>query len=271
MKITHYKCSSVLKYNGYRPDHCNRLGKLLNLKPYRGKKADGCFFFGCYNKHDHAMILTNEGPTILYWGGTDITKARANKWKFSPNILHVVGNKRCKRELEAIGIHPIVRPICEISPTKFNLEPLGKSVFVYMPYRRRGFYGFKIVKKVAKRFPDTNFILTRWGRRAKPFKNSETHHLKSFEDLKQLYRRSFCCIRPVKHDGHPQTLIEMGLMGRRSGWTFGIPIEPACVTVSDYAEFINREMERKTPDKAVRRHYLKTVNNFDFLEESYGT
>lgn len=264
MKVKQYKCSGVLRYNGNRPDHCKRLRLLLGLKPYTNKK-DGCFFFGCYNESDRARILTHKGNVILYWGGTDIIKARKSGWKFSKKILHVVGNKRCKRELEGIGINPIVRPICEIDPSKFKLKPLGRKVFCYMPYKRRGFYGIGIVSKVAKRFPKTTFILTRWGNNRKPFKNAEVHPLVNFEKMNELYRQSFCGLRPVKHDGNPQTCVELGLQGRATGWTYGTSFQPACKTVQDYCNFIELERIRKKPHKEIRQYYLKTFNNFDFI------
>lgn len=238
---------------------------LLKLNPYKNKK-EGCLFFGCYNKPDYARILTHTGPTIVYWGGTDIIKARTNKWKFRKDIIHVVGNKRCKRELEAIGINSIVRPICEIDPAKFKLEPLGKKVYCYLPFRRRAFYGYGMINKVAKRFPNTTFILTRWGNRRKPFKNAEVYPLVNFTELCKLYKQSACGIRPVLHDGNPQTCVELGLQGRATGWTYGTAVQPSCKTVNDYCVFIETELKRNKPHKEIRQYYLNTFNNLDFLE-----
>jgi len=265
MKIDTYSCSAVLEGKGHRPDHCNRFGRLLGLTPYKNK-GESCLFFGCYNKIDYAKIMKHTSNTIVYWGGTDIIKAGKNKWSFRPEILHVVGNKRCQKELEQIGIKSIIRPIAEVCPDKLRLEPLGDAVFVYMPYRRRAFYGIKIVTKVASRYPRTKFLLLRWGKRRIPFRNAEAFPLVNFEDLKELYKRSFVGIRPVKHDGNPQTNIELGLMGRRTGWTYPTPFQERCGTLYDYRDFVGEEMNRKKPDQLVRQHYLDTVNNFDFLE-----
>ena len=130
--------------NKYRPNHGNRLARIMGLKSYISNK-EGTLFFGCYNNEEYKSILNHKGPRVLYWGGSDILYMKKNKFKFPKDLVHVVGCKRNRWELKKYGIDALVRPVCELSPGMFKLEPLGKDVYCYIPRKRSAFYGLGII------------------------------------------------------------------------------------------------------------------------------
>ena len=265
MRITQFRCSSVLQYDGYRPNHGQRFMVTAGLKPYKNKNK-GFLHFGCYNESDIKRVMKNRGNVVIYWAGSDITIAKRKKWKFGRKIRHVTGTELAKKELTKIGIDACVRPVSEINPKKIPLMPMGKSVFCYLPGKRRNFYGFRVIKEVAARLPRVNFILTRYGPRKKPFKNADVHPLVNFPVLTELYRKSACCIRPTRHDGLSQCMLEIGLCGRLTAHPHDNGWGAKCTCVDHYVDFIKKELNTKKPHKEVRQDIIRRVNNFDFLE-----
>ncbi len=264
-RITQFRCSSVLQYDGYRPNHGQRFMTISGLKPYKNKNK-GFLQFGCYNQTDIKRIVKNRRNVIIYWAGSDILIAKRKKWKFEDNVRHVTGTELARDELESIGMDAMVRPVAEVNPKKFKLSPLGKKVFCYLPGKRRNFYGYKIIKETAKRLPKTTFILTRYGPRNKPFDNAEVHPLVNFERLSELYKESACCIRPTRHEGLSQTLLEIGLCGRNTAHPHDNGWGVKCTCVDHYVDFIEGELNNRKAHKDVRKDIIKRVNNFDFLE-----
>lgn len=263
-KITHFRCSSVLKYNGYRPNHGNRFMDVAGLRPY-DNKGRNILYFGCYNQSDIKHIMNNRGEVVIYWAGSDITIARKMGWKFKPSIRHATGTELAARELAKMGIKAVVRPVAEIDPKKIPLMPMGKSVFCYLPGKRREFYGYHTIKAVAARLPNVKFILTRYAPRSKPFSNAEVHTLVNFPTLSELYKKSVCCIRPTRHDGMSQTIFEVGLAGRRTAHPHKNGWGVLCTTVGQYVKFIQNELKEKKPHIEERNKVIAKVNNFDFL------
>ena len=144
-----------------------------------------------------------------------------------------------------------------MDPSNFNISPLGKSVFCYVPYKRDKFYGIDKIKAVAKQLPTTNFILARYGHKKKPFTNCSTYPLLNVPGMLKLYRASFCSIRPTRHDGFPQSIAELGLMGRNTGWIYESDMATRCRSINDYVKFIQTEKRRLIPDIETRKKFLK--------------
>jgi len=252
------------KYN-YRPSHGNRMAKIMGLKPYTSTKA-GTLFFGCYNTNEYKAIINHKGPRILYWGGSDITYMRKNKFKFPRDVVHVVGCKRNYNELMKCDIEPLIRPVCELDPGLFRIMPLEKNVYVYLPRKRAAFYGLEMVRQVARRLPHTIFLLARYAPKPKPFPNSIVFPLLNLEGLISLYSQCACSIRNTRHDGTSQTNMELMLMGRRTAHPHGSHWGVQCNTVEEYVSFIQREQARTESHTELREKVLREVNNFDFLK-----
>lgn len=268
-KITMLKAAGVMTpyANGvrYRPDHSSRMAKIMGLEPYTSTKA-GTLFFGCYNADEYNAILNHKGPRVLYWGGSDILYMKKNKFKFPKDVVHVVGCKRNYNELMKHNIEPLIRPVCELDSTLFKITPLGQDIYTYLPRKRHGFYGSSTIQRIAKHFPNITFILARYAPRPKPFPNAEVQPLLNVDGLKKIYSRCFASIRPSRHDGFPQSILELGMMGRATAWPHDNDFAVRCTTIQDYVEFIQREQARTEPHTELREKVLREVNNFDFLK-----
>jgi hypothetical protein len=142
-----------------------------------------------------------------------------------------------------------------------------------VPWKRAKFYGIETIKKVAMNLPTTNFILARYkpkkGKIKKPFPNCSIYPLLDLKGMFRLYKASFCSIRPTRHDGFPQSIAELGLMGRKTGWIYDSNLAVKCRSVSDYVRFIQQEKKAVSPSQGSRKMFLKIAENTPKILENY--
>lgn len=256
--ITQIKYASVLTGDRYRPPHGQRIKELLKLKPYMNIN-EGTLFYGCYNHNDYISIINHKGDATVLWGGSDVTYARKVSLQFSSKIRHIVFTKYNHDELKSIGINSEIRNIMFLDPNLLNPSPLGNSVYCYVPWKKAKFYGIDIIRQVAKSFPETNFILARYSPMKKPFSNCTIHPLTNTQGLIKMYESSFCSIRPTNHDGFPQSIFELGMMGRSTGWSFDSEFSTKCNSVRDYINFIDDRMKNKKINLELREKIQKEI------------
>lgn len=174
------------------------------LVPY-GNKNLSSFFFGLYNsKEDIKTLKRHKNLAVVIWRGGDI---------FRPGHLKIV------RDLDfatSIAISSFIEddlrqkrmsykflPIVSVPTKHLVAEPLGQEVYAYIGNKKKGdVYGSKLIDKVAG---CTRFKIN--------VVTSADEYTK--EQIVDLYKRCFCGFRFTKHDGIANTVIELGLMGRK--------------------------------------------------------
>jgi len=213
--------------------------------------------------------MNHKGQAVVLWGGSDIVKAKKFGWKFPPRIKHITFTKQNQLELKRIGIFSKVKPMVFLDHSLFNLYPLGSSIFCYVPWKRAKFYGIETIKQIAIRLPKINFILARYGPKKKPFRNCTVYPLLNEKALINLYKSSFCSIRPTRHDGFPQSIAELGLMGRKTGWIYDSDLATQCRSIQDYVNFIKEEKNRSAPRKGLRKKFLSIAEQMPNILDEY--
>lgn len=123
--------------------------------------------------------------------------------KSKKNIKHISVSSFISSDLKKAGIKFKFVPLVSADMSGIATEPLGDQIYTYIPKSRYDFYGGKIVEKLKKKCKYKINISTRFNR--------YTHN-----KLMGIYKRSFCCLRLTKHDGLPNSVVEMGLMGRKA-------------------------------------------------------
>ena len=206
------------------------------LRKYNNKR-EPCVFFGCYQSGvDVKRILQHEGFALVVWGGTDALstpKASYEKLK-APNIKHIAISNYLVNTLTKNGLMPYHFPIVATKPIADPVK-LGKCVYTYIDPRRPDFYGMPIIKELKRRVKFPFIIGYRKG-------NTKEWAYKA-------YRSSFIGLRLTKHDGLSNTVVEMGLFGRRCVWNGNIPSSIGWTDINEIVEHINREREITNPRK----------------------
>jgi hypothetical protein len=198
-------------------------------------------FFGMYRPEDLRKIAEHQAPTILIWGGTDALKSS----RYSEDLLKIKSIKHIAISnfiSESLKINQIESQLLHITPTFLikNQKPRGENLYFYHGTHgpdTRNFYGGEIIDQLKERIPFKIIECTK-----------DSH---AAEDLNKVYESCFLGLRFTKHDGLPNTLCELGLMGRRCIHNGALPNAIAFNNIEDIIENIFLEYQNKDQDNTM--------------------
>ena len=168
----------------------------------RTKIDKPCVFFGIY-WNDLESILNHKSLAIAVWRGSDILKKKnLERCRKNKRIKHVAISSFIENDLKKAGISYKFIPITGSDPDMFTSYPLGDEVYVYIPKGRYDFYGGSVVDKIRSKCKFKINII------------DGSNKMKR-DELIDLYKKCFIGLRLTSHDGIANSVIEMGLMGRK--------------------------------------------------------
>ena len=211
--------------------------------------SDPAIFFGIYKcdlrrliKHDRSV------PSIIIWAGTDILMSNHLKKVLEiPLTNHVAIGNFIASDLKKAGIKYKLLPIDFRSNNDIKKAyPLGDEIYTYIPSTRKEFYNLKLIK---------------WLRKRTKYKINVTASNNQFNRKKmlKLYKRCFLNLRLTPHDGLPNTVMEMALMGRKSVYNGGLP--GSICWDSNHPEEILETIEKEA-SKIIKQMQPKDKNGF---------
>lgn len=191
--------------------------------------------FGCYDWHnDYRLAINHKAPVLIVWGGSDSMRCdRYEQFKTLKHVYHASGSEWINEDLQKAGIKFKYVPITVIDNEKLNLkaEPLGNKIYVYTSEMWHKNYGSDTYLQLQKMLPNYEFIIAHG-------------HSYNREQLMEVYKQSFIGLRLVEHDGISETVVELGLLGRR---VVNKGCEPNCLKYTDInsiVRLINEEQNR---------------------------
>lgn len=216
----------------YRERFLNRYG----LSPYMHPNQPAVFF-GCYTKEDWMAIRSHSSFKLIVWAGTDAqifaehVKAGQADNLFGPHAHHVAISNFIADDLRAAGLPFHEVPLCNVDESLFKPTHRSgrKGIYVYCPKGQEEKYGGAEIEELKRLLPEFEFITTDGPFAVKP------------EDMPTLYDKCFVGFRPTKHDGLSNTVIEMGLMGRRVIWNGNAPNALSFSSIEHAADLVRRE------------------------------
>jgi hypothetical protein len=199
-KINQCKVSSPLKHWN---DKYLSILKIYNFLPYYNKKKPSVFW-GLYDiKHDIDVISSHKSLSILVWRGGDILKTNIlEKIKNLSNIRHIAISSFIENDLNKYNIKYKFIPLVSQRLRDIKSFTLGNEIYTYIPKNKEEFYGKGIVNEIQKNCKFKINIITGSLQYSK-------------EQLLEIYKRCFIGLRLTPHDGLSNTVIELGLMGRK--------------------------------------------------------
>lgn len=226
-----------------------KLLKKYNLKEYTNKNKP-CIFNGLYNQQDYIKLIQHNSHKTVVWCGTDATminKNFKNLLSRAGEIRHIAKSKFVSETLSKHGIKHILLPITPTIPIK-NYKPKGENIYFYSGNNKKK-YGGDFVDQI-KKITKYKIIET----------NKNTYKSK---ELEKIYESCFLGLRLTKHDGLPNTVLEMGLMGRNCIHNGNTPNSIGYKTLDDIIEIIDSEYEKRNENSE------KIVDDvYDFLNIS---
>lgn len=206
--------------------------------------------FGMYYNEDYSTLMKHRGDVTVVWCGSDalrINGLRRIKLKERP-ARHIAISEALSKDLTTAGIPHKLIPISACTLDYENCKR-GESIYFYGNHE---IYGIKYLPEIRKLGFDV----------------IQTTGSYSQSQIKELYRKSFVGVRLTQHDGLPNTVLELAMMGRRSIYNGEIPHSVKWTSIDDVCESIISEYERRHEDNA---HISKDVKEYinignDWLE-----
>jgi len=241
-----------IHYSGAVKALGKKFAKKYNLKPYTNARKP-VVIFGLFGHKDYRVLRKHKSKCIVLFRGSDalkIGREEAEIIKRKNPVVYAIGGFIS----EDLKKWDIPHKILPLSPTVPNIpcQPRGDKIYCYI--KRDG--GVKYNQKLAQEVSDRtgiDIIFTKF----KQYSRSE---------LMEVYKQCFIGLRLNEHDGLPNTVLELGLMGRRSIYNGGIPesipwsgVEDICENV--LLEYKNRHEPNESISKSIK-NYLNVGNEW---------
>jgi len=232
----------------------NRVYNKYNLSKYFDKNKPA-IFFGCYPKNIR-IILAHNSLAVVVWRGSDGYRLKKGNKLYTEifrrkNIKHIVISSFLEEDLRKWEVPFISLPICHVPLNQFHHVKLGNKIYIYNYKRRCDLYGQKIIDSVLASLPEIEFLPTFWGKH-------------SLEDMQSIYKQCFIGLRPIKHDGLSNTVIELGLTGRRCIYNGSLPNAIHWKSVDDIVSSIREEYKKiGTKNESVAKEVLDYITISD--------
>lgn len=235
----------------------NAMAKKYNLIDYSNNK-EPVLFMGCYNNKDLKKIINHKGFVLLLWLGTDAMRITSQRAKLlnKSNIFHICSSGYIEKDLKRAGLR-FKRINLAITTHKPNPQPLGDFVYFYYGRNNPEFYGLSIVKRFKDKYKDIEFIFATKG---------------TFPiwQMPEIYKSCFIGLRLTPHDGLPQTVLEMGMMGRKCVWNGDFP---GCYQWKTEQDIINAIYKERENIGKTNHKLIEDINNYmesgDWLNTEY--
>ena len=184
------------------------------LEPYLDRDSPAVFF-GCYRAGDVDLVMQHRSLAVLVWGGSDVMRADSDEVAglravlTAPHVRHIAIGGFVAADLERIGVECRRVPVAPVDEERYfrpNM-PLGDRVYVYSNHSNEAFYGKAIIDEVVSRLGPLGVEFVR-GYATPPNLDDDC--------VPAAYASCCCGLRPLLHDGLSCTVLEMGMMGRKT-------------------------------------------------------
>lgn len=176
-------------------------------------RRDPLLVYGCGSDILKRTVMGHMGFCVIVWTGSDTLKFhRSQRFieyckKNSSRIFHITFSHWCRVDLAHWGLEHIHRLVIATDMTKYKFEPSTKGgVYHYGNVQRPWYYGT----------PQVQSIEENWEGDDKPEFQYASFYEYTKDELYQVYMDSLVGVRLTEHDGVAGSVIEMGLMGRRT-------------------------------------------------------
>lgn len=206
--------------------------------------------FGMYTAQDLQTYLFHQGRVIVVWCGSDGMKLSHGNAELikSRKAVHYTMGQFVGDDLKRFGIK---HTVSAITPTRVNLSPVprGNKIYAY-GMDEPEFYNIELVKRIGQRL-HLEVVLT-------------GHNTYSFDQLVRVYAECFIGLRLTPHDGLACSVLELGLMGRRSVFNGGAPYSIPWTNEEDvYHAVLKEYRDRKKDNRYISRAFKKYINDDD--------
>ena len=190
--------------------HFSRIKNLYGLSDYLSND-EPLLVFGMYDSKDYRIIKHHKSHVYILWGGSDFDPRIKKSVSYidkitklcSKNIYHIALSKNMAERMDKLCIPYTLIDFTLVDPGIF--KPVENNdrydIYIYNGFTegKEWIYGEKYYKKVIKKLPEFNFVLS-----------SDINV--PYQDMPSIYSKCIVGIRLTKYDGNANTVQELGLM-----------------------------------------------------------
>jgi len=212
-----------------------RMQDKFKLSKYEDE-TKATLFFGLYRKEDYERVKEHKGKGVILFAGTDVDYFGNCYKNYINDLLRfriIAISQNVKDRLFAYGLDSEFIPICP-APIIKNVLPKKNAKCVYF-YGKGVKYGEELIPEIQKQIP---------------FKIIKTTNGQfSAKEINNIYKKCFIGLRLTPKDGLSNTVIEMGLAGRRVVYNSNpLPNAIRYENVNNIVNAINNEYKRREED-----------------------
>lgn len=218
------------------------------LSTYRDS-AEPLLFIGMYRQKDFDLFCQHKGEKAVVYCGSDALDLPI-EWveELSQHTNYSISNFT-KESLLSKGIDSHYYPINATNKKDWKVAPMGDSIYWYYSPSCPDIYGGEYIEEIEKR-TGLNVIKA---------------HLKSYskKELQDIYSKCFINLRLTKHDGCPNTNLQMGLVGRPSIYNGDLPHSIKWSNIGDICLSIMEVYEnRHKPNIHIANDFINFVSKY---------
>lgn len=238
--------------------------KKYNLTEYKDPDSPAVFY-GMYDSNELNVIEKHNSHAVVMWCGSDSVRLENIKKCDKKNITNIIQSKFEEDDFKKAGVSNYkFIPITVADHEKLQLKavPLGDKIYAYRSQDKilqfagsDDFFGTKLINQLIEIFGKERFIFTNGL--------AYTHE----QLYKEIYPKCFVGLRLYAHDGLSETVIEMGIMGRKMIYN---GIEPNAINYNNIDDIVNAIKEEEKNIGKTYHDLSKKVYNYicktdDFL------
>ena len=220
----------------------DRMYQKYDLVPYTNPN-EPAIIYGVF-KASPTILQKHKSMAVILWAGTDVLRLleayRSPVWHSStvfrniaefPNYFHVCRSNILKRDFDELRMQYRFVRVSPVIPENFPLSPLGFDVYCYGAEKKPEVYGGDWIEQLKIDFPHIRFR-----------GNCLEHEtFVPYSQMYNVYKQCFMGLRLTKHDGLPNTVLELALMGRRCVYNDDLPGSIPYQTYEDVKAAIEQE------------------------------
>jgi hypothetical protein len=173
-------------------------------------------FYGMYTKNHYNILMSHRGLSVVVWAGSDSMNIPPYLVRFfhenKHRVFHLAYSHWIKHDLDFHGIEYIEKPIFGMDFDDFRFSGIrGDRIYNYHARKEaRDFYGHTFMVNLVKKYPAIHVELCVHGQHKRKL-------------MQEVYDRCFMGVRMTTHDQMGLSVIEMGLLGKRSVFNGNVP------------------------------------------------
>ena len=200
------------------------------------------------------MALLLQKKVVIHWVGTDVLNIcedlKHNPRSINSNCINLAGSETLVQELSTVGIESTWIPIVPLG-LHFTPLPAPKKhrVLSYIPEEKEDFYNIDLLKKLARYYPDIEFIVVaNYGvNDHDKVQNIRYEGKVDTKRMKELYEECSVLFRYPMHDGLSMMVIEALGTGREVVYNYKFPYcyTPASESFQDIINCFDKVFSKK--------------------------